>query len=325
MPAPLQIGLVGAGRRGRRLAQALAAAGAPGVLVGVTDADPERAAALAAATGAAVYTSTAALLAAADVVLVAIPPPDAGLVARTALAEGTPVFLAWPPTAGPAEAEALVAAAEEAGVEAGASRPLPAAPLLAVRPAGWAARLIALDLATHPDAGDDGDDDASDPLAGRPWPHRLAGALDLCAALARSRDVLRVEAEAERGPGRTLRAVAFTLRFRNGAYAQAAVTEAVAPLTPSARFRLFATGGGVRVEARGWDGPLCVDGSFSTSSPGSETRDPLPAGADPETTAAAREALDFLTAVAAGRPAPFSVHDALDTLRLTERLMERLR
>jgi hypothetical protein len=34
---------------------------------------------------------------------------------------------------------------------------------------------------------------------------------------------------------------------------------------------------------------------------------------------------DFLAAVAAGRPAPVSILDALHTLRLVERVMERLR
>lgn len=135
--------------------------------------------------------------------------------------------------------------------------------------------------------------------------------------------MLRVEAEAERGPGRALRAVAFALRFRNGAYAHAAVTESPVSPGPAERLRLFASGGGARVEARGWGGPLCVEGAPGT--PSLVYAPALGGPPDPDAHAARHEAAAFLAAVAAGRPAPFSIHDAVDTLRLTERLMERLR
>lgn len=312
---PLRVGLVGAGRRGH--ARAAALAGFPGVaLVGVSDADEPRARAVAAAHGAAFYASTPALLADADVVCVAVPPGARFVVARAAAGAGAHVFLEWPPATGLAEAERLGHLAEEAGVEVGVARPLPVAPLLEGRPAEWRPRLLALTL----DAGPDGDDPA---LAGLSWPHRLAGALDLAVALARSAEVQRVEAEADRD-GARLRSVALGLRFRNGVYAQAALHARARPVPPSERFRLDAAGSGLRLSARTLHGPVCLE---REGSPADATlpANPAPALAFGPAPPPGDELAAFLAAVAAGRPAPVSILDAVHTLRLVERVMERLR
>jgi predicted dehydrogenase len=312
----LRIGLVGAGRRGR--ARAAALAGLPGVtLVGVADADAARARALADAHGTRFFPSTPALLADADAVCVAVPPAARFLLARAAANEGAHVFLEWPPATGLDEAERLGHLAEEAGVEVAVARPLPIGPLLDGRPAEWRPRLLALTL----DAG------PGDALGVLPWPHRLAGALDLCVGLARSAEVLRVEAEADR-EGARLRAVALGLRFRNGVYAQAVLHERPRAVDAAERFRLDAAGGGLRLSARALEGPVCLEQEGPPAA-GDRPANPAPAAAfgpvPPALPPAVRELADFLGAVAAGRPAPVSILDAVHTLRLVERLMERLR
>jgi predicted dehydrogenase len=314
----LRIGLVGAGRRGQ--ARAAALAGLPGVaLVGVADADGARARVLADAHGTRPFASTLDLLADADAVCLAVPAAERFLLARAAAGEGTHVFLEWPPATGLDEAERLGHLAEEASVEVAVARPLPVGFLLDGRPADWRPRLLALTL----DAGT-GPDDAPGAL---PWPHRLAGALDLCVALARSADVQRVEAEADRD-GARLRAVALGLRFRNGVYAQAVLHERARAVDAPERFRLDASGAGFRLSARALDGPVCVEREASSNAD-ERAANPAPAAAFGPAPSpllpAARELADFVAAVAAGRPAPVSILDALHTLRLVERLMERLR
>ncbi len=192
------------------------------------------------------------------------------------------------------------------------ARPLPVGPLLAARPDGWQPRLIALHLAAGPPPADGAD---PDDLGALPWPHRLAGAADLCLALAGSRDLQRVEAEADRGPGRLLRTVAFSLRFRNGTYAQAVLREDARPPEPAERFRLDASGQGLRVSARAREGPLCIEAQNSGPDAAFE-----PASGPPDDDLGL-----FIGALARRRPAPVSVLDALHTMRLVERLMARLR
>ena len=104
-----------------------------------------------------------------------------------------------------AEAEALRRDAEEAGVEVGVERPLGAA----IRAGDAPARLVGVTAVTD----------------GTAWPRRLAGVLDVCAERAGSREAARLWAEAERDGARLL-AVAVSVRFRNGALAQALVRAA---------------------------------------------------------------------------------------------------
>lgn len=311
-PATLRVGLVGAGRRGQARAEALARLSGV-ALLGVADADAARARALAAAHGARFYASTPALLTDADAVCIAVPAAARFTVARAAVGEGTHVFLEWPPATGPAEAAELGHLTEEAGVEVGVARPFSAHALLAGRPADWRPRLFALTLDTGP----------GDPLGALPWAHRLAGVLDLAVAFARSADVQRIEAEADRDGGR-LRAVALGLRFRGGAYAQTALHTRSRAVDAAERFRLDATGGGVHLAARALGGPVCIE---RDSVPNGDLNPmPLPAfGLAPAGLPDDGEPADFLAAVAAGRPAPVSILDALHTLRLVERVMERLR
>lgn len=221
-------------------------------------------------------------------------------IAREAVSAGRAAFLLWPPGVSVTEAVALDARAEEAGVEVGVARPLGVGGLLAGRPETWTARLVALSLVAAPGG----------PLDAAGWTHRLGGALDVCATLVASTDVARLDAEAERD-GPAIRAAAVAVRFRNGAFAQ--IDLRASALVEDDAVALYASGPGGRVEARSLAGPLCVetDGrpAFTTPTP------------DPE----AAEVLDFLDAVADGRRAPHGLDDAVATLRLVERVQERLR
>ena len=207
--------------------------------------------------------------ASARVVVVGGPVAGRAALARAAVADGRDVFVAWPPGSA-AEAEALLAHAEEAGVEVGVERPLATlGPDEPRRPFRLATVALAFDGA--PEA----------------WPRRLAGALDVACGLVGTRGAARLDAEADRD-GATLRAVAASVRFRNGAYAHVAVRA-----TPGAE--------GLRIYAGGaeWTLPLAE--------------------------ALGDEALAFVRAVGAGHRAPVGLHDALATLRLAERVMAALR
>lgn len=221
-------------------------------------------------------------------------------VARDVVSTGRAAFLLWPPGVSVEEAVALGARAEEAGVEVGVARPLGVGGLLAGRPAGWTARLVTLSITAVPDG----------PLDTVGWAHRLAGALDVCAALTASHDVARLDAEADRD-GAALRAAAVSARFRTGAFAQ--VSLRTSAQVAADEVALFASGPGGRVEARSLAGPLCVETGgrpvFTTPT------------SDPE----AAEVLSFIEAVGAGRRAPYALDAALDTLRLVEQVQERLR
>lgn len=109
----LALGILGVGHFGRF--HALKAAANPRIrLIGLHDADPARAAAVAAETGAPAL-EAAALIAAAEAVIVAAPTRFHFPLARAALAAGRHVFVEKPLAASPAEADALIALAREQG------------------------------------------------------------------------------------------------------------------------------------------------------------------------------------------------------------------
>ena len=268
-------------------------------LSGVVGATTAETAAWAGDAGATPYAHAADLARAVRVVAVESAPEARAADVRAALGHGADVYVAWPPAASVAEAEGIARRAEEAGAEVAVERPLPLAAVVAARPEGWAAQMVAVDLA------------GADPTEGLdlPWPRRLAGALDAVMALVRSGAVAHLHAQADRD-GPRLRAVLASLRFRSGAYAHLGVREEAEGWPPSTR--LAASGGGVRLSARSLRGPVCVEG----------------AGAVPEPPATGLAA--FVEAVAAGRlpasgPGALALADAVALMRLTERLMGELR
>jgi len=110
----LRAGVIGVGALGRHHARVWAAV--PGArLVGVSDADPGRAAEVAAQHGGRAYAEAEELLADVDVVSVAVPTAFHHAIARRALELGRDVLLEKPMTATLAEADDLVALAAERG------------------------------------------------------------------------------------------------------------------------------------------------------------------------------------------------------------------
>lgn len=270
---------------------------APPLPVGLVGVAPARGAALRAA-GFETLAGDAALAARCDLVVVGGEGRADRL--REVLARGAHAFVAWPPAESVEAAERLAATAEEAGAEVGVARPLPLGRLLAGRPAGWRARLATVELGAAPG----GRLGAASPAA------RLAGGLDLCAALVGRRALARVDAEAHLGPDGAPGAVAAALRFRNGAFATLVVREA--RHARADEVSVFAAGAAGTLTARSLDGPLCLDGAPLAGGPG----DAAPPDAD--------EAAAFAAAVRSGAPAPFSLHDAIATMRLAERVARRL-
>jgi predicted dehydrogenase len=127
------------------------------------------------------------------------------------------------------------------------------------------------------------------------WKRALEDAVDLALFFARGASPRRIDAAVARSEGRLALVTLAGIRFHNGTYAQIEVRH-VEEADPSTALSLGGAG-------------RAVDGDLSG------TRD---AGIRLET-------LAFLEAVRANRPPPVTVLDALQTLRLMERLMERLR
>lgn len=264
----MRIGILGDGDTAAARAAAVAARlGAdlvfgPASLVGVADLD--------------------AILARLDVAFVTVPAAWHHEVTAAAAKRGVHVLLDWPPAASLPECEAIVRLAEEAGVEVGISRPLRWMPALAERPGDWRASLTLLDGTV-----------AGDVPA---WPRHVADAADVCCALARSASIRRADAAAVRTGAAWPEAVAFTLRFHSGAYAQVGLRRGDATTTT-----VYAADAGHQLSTTLSGAALGLDIALEA------------------------ETQAFLDALGAGQPAPVSILDGLQTMRLVERLMERLR
>ncbi|MDT0631756.1 hypothetical protein RQM47_05450 [Rubrivirga sp. S365] len=209
-------------------------------------------------------------------------------------AAGAHPFALWPPGVSAADADALAARAEEAGVEVGVARPALARGAAGL--GGWTAGLVSLSLAAPPDGalGAGG---------------ALGGALDLVLALVGRGAVGRLDAAAERD-GARLRALAASLRFRSGAFAQVwlRADEDAGGLATS----LHASRPGSHIDATRLDRPLVVSGQ--PAPPAAPDADPLVA-----------EVAAFVRAVGAGRRPAYGLDAALATLRLVERVQGHLR
>lgn len=127
-----------------------------------------------------------------------------------------------------------------------------------------------------------------------PWHARLAEVVDLCCALAHSSSVLRIEGEAVRGGPTWLEAVAFGFRFHSGTYAQVLMWRDGHDMTSE-----------LYLARTGWHHWLRLE----------KTEDRL----------VQAEVAAFLQALAARQPAPVSLLETLQVLRIVERLMGRLR
>lgn len=222
-----------------------------------------------------------------DAAFVTVPTAEHFRIAEAATKRGVHVFLEWPPATSIRECQAIVGLSEEAGVEVGVSRPLRFQPVFETLPPAWRASLILLRRAIP----------ASQEAA---WPRWLAAAADLCCALAQSSSVQRIDAEAVRSSTAWPDAVAFALRFHSGTYAQVSLRRT----TDEAAHTCYAAGGDFAVEATLEE---------NENDPGAYA------------SAVARETQAFVQALAGQQPAPVSILDGLHTMRLVERLMEKLR
>ncbi len=221
-----------------------------------------------------------AMLAAADVVCLGGPSGGRFMAARAAARQGVHALLEWPPATSMHEGEAIMRLADEAGTTCRVSRPLRRHPLLAAWPVGARARLVTLQLSGIPSEAR--------------WSHVLADACDLVCYLTGSYSVQRIEAEAVRGYAAHPGAVAFSIRFHNGSYAQVSLQRSPSPY----RSHLYA---GNR------DHHLDTDLDDQTSA------------------LIASETNAFIGYLGGGAPAAVSLLDGLCVMRIVETLMQQLR
>lgn len=115
MSAPVRAGVIGAGALGFHHARILReVAGAE--MVGIYDADPQRAAAVSAELGVRAFPSAEAMLAAVDAAVIAVPTTSHGEVALQALDAGVHLLIEKPIAASVEEADAIVSRAEANGL-----------------------------------------------------------------------------------------------------------------------------------------------------------------------------------------------------------------
>lgn len=231
-----------------------------------------------------------------DVAFLSTATADHFFVAEAAAKRGVHVFLEWPPATSIHECTTMVRLIEEAGVDVGVSRPWRFHPLLDGVAAVGRLHLIALNMTFAADARST-------------WPRPLADALDLCQSLTGDSSVQRIDAQAVRSTPPWADAVAFGLRFHQGTYAQILM-----------RF-------GMETHAH----TLYLGGSHGQQdhvlpAPHSSTsRGQHGSPDDFAATLIQAETQAFLNALDQKQPAPVSMLDGLRTMRLTERLLAKLR
>lgn len=208
------------------------------------------------------------------------------VAAEEALRSGWNVLLRWPADLGARYADRLVALADEAGRQVGIIRPLRRQPeFVALAEAG---RASILTLAV--DLPQDASIEAFEVLG---------DLLDVCVSLFGESGLQRTEVESARGDDSSLTALATSIRFQNGALAQLLLSFGDGPT----RFHAVAAGGGRSRRALALD-PVPL---------------PLP------NALIASEAVAFVHAVGRGAPCPVTLSDALETLRIAERVRSAAR
>lgn len=246
------------------------------------------------------------LLAGVQVVFIGISPAFSFQVAQRALRRGIHVFLEWPAMPSLVECEELAHLAEEAGVEVGVSRPGRFHPLFDHLNEGLHASLMTI---RHDMSG-------TDPIL---FKHGLDDAIDLCCCFTGTCDIRRVEAQILRGSSARPEVLLAGLRFQNGAYAQVQIRQWV----PASTYVAFAAGPGFQIEAN-----LQENTGYVRQSDSDEN---AAAGVAFETlqwsafNPIQKETTAFLKALDRGLPAPVSLIDGYQTLRLVEAIRKNLR
>lgn len=243
-------------------------------------------------------------------------------LASEAIAKATHVFLGWPPSMNRKEQEKLADLAEEAGVEVGVSRPLPISCILAGLPEAWQPDVLSVLVSGSSYSGEH-----TGPVSSIPWEHRLAGVIHLCYELVGSKDVQSVDAEVARVSSGRISTTAFTLRFRNGTFAQCLVRERDRITEPNDRFELDAAGSSRSLCARSLEGPLCIE-QFQNMERTSHSDETARVKSSLQTLNQSEQHLEtiaFLKAIYKNVPAPFAIQDALQVSTSVERLLARIR
>lgn len=287
----LRVGLIGqeAERRGWREA----AASVPEVVLLPSQI------ALPAVLDAAAEADLAAVMQQVDAIGVAGPTAQHYRIAEIATQWGVHVYLGWPPATSVRECAAIGRLAEEASVEVGVHLTGRQHPILTRLPRDSRPRLITLHQ-TVPTG-----------TAWR-WQADLAHTVDLCSALARSHSVQRIDAEAVRGTGGQPVALAFSLRYHNGIFAQVSLRQG-----RTADSRLYVAGPQFQ-----WVSTLLGDEIITLTPHRKEYEVSQLQRASPTQQ---QGFLGFLQAVSEKRSVPVSILDGLNTMRLLERLQARLR
>lgn len=203
-----------------------------------------------------------------------------------AIRAGWNVALRWPQDVPTRHAERLVVLAEEAGTQVGVIRPLRRLPEMAALLAGDRASILTLAVDLPLH-----DSDRVDEIVG--------DLVDLGMALFREAGHQRTEVESTRAAGGSISAIAATIRHMDGSLGQFLVSFGHDP----SRFYLVAAGGGVTRRAV----------SLSPV--------PMPIGSG----TLATDVTGFVQAIARGGTAPVPLVDALEALRIAERICASLR
>lgn len=241
-----------------------------------------------------------------EVVFIGISPAYSFQVAQRALRAGVHVFMEWSAMPSMGECEEMAQLAEEAGVEVGVSRPSRFHPLFDRWQEDRHASLMKI---SH-------DMSKADPTG---FKQSLDDAVDLCCCFSGTSDIRKVEAQILRGPLAQPEVLLAGLRFHNGAYAQIQIRQRV----PEDSYIAFVAGSGFQIEVNfleniGYLRQSDLDENAAAGIAFEPLKWPVMSLIEIETSA-------FLDALNKGVPAPVSLIDGYNTLRLVEGIRKNLR
>ena len=238
-----------------------------------------------------------------DVLFVAVPSAYAFHVATTAIRLGMHVFLGR--SAGPSIAECLEIAAlgEEAGVEVGISRMMRFHPFWAHKSDDW--RVSALSLLHHETGLID-------------FQQMLEDAVDLCCSLAGTSEVRGVDAQLIQYDRQYPSCLITGLRFQNGVYAQIQLRQGVGH-----EAHVVYAGGSFELELDLKQNVLMM--RTGDAGENERARSAFESHSLQPENLIEIETVAFLKALSAHQPAPITIVDGMQTLRVVEAIRKNLR
>ena len=245
-----------------------------------------------------------------DIAFISVPLIHTFQLAKHAIREGTHVFLDWHSSPSLREFEELAYLAEEAGVEIGVSRPMRFHPLFDRLPPNRAASAISIqhDLTEH---------------SSRLFQQSLEEAVDLCCCYAIHGDARKLDAQLVRSTLSSPDTLLAGVRFHNGVYAHIQIRLGVF----SPRYSLFASGVGFHIDVDLIRGamqsnlrkPIIDSKENAYERPAFELSD------TPEVDLIESEIQSFTEGITLDKPILNSILNALQTMRLLEKLRGCLR